>query len=232
MFLNAFASFGVVLTACLPGMFPASANAQESERSEAGPSVSMLLLAPHGPVAELHSIVGDRIKGPVRVHSARVSEPLFPGARAFSLAIADATSAQGFKAVATVTLPQSGKDFIALLQPEGERYNVMLIDKDSPGFRQDSIALYNAADAPIGFSAGGKRVLINPKKLAVVQPPPREEKPYYQLQLYEIRENEPKILTNTRWPHRNRSRLYLFFYRNETTGRIVWQAVDEIIDRS
>jgi hypothetical protein len=44
---------------------------------------------------------------------------------------------------------------------------------------------------------------------------------------YESKNGQASMFSSTRWPHRNASRGYLFFYRSMPSGRIAYEGVDE-----
>ena len=69
-------------------------------------------------------------------------------------------------------------------------------------------------------------MLIKPRVAVFVKPPPRGDKPFYQVTFYQSDNSKARPFANTRWPHRDASRCYVFFYRSET-GRLTYQAVDE-----
>lgn len=194
-------------------------------------AIRALLLAPGGPTMNLFTLTTDsrKLSGPVLVGARGLSESLAPGARSFAFAIPDKTKEGEYRPVASVVLPDTGSDFIILLEPAGQTLKPHIISAASPRFGNDSTLFFNATDAPIGAELGTSKVLVPPRKPVIAEAPPRGEAPWYQVTFYEPKDGQAAMIANTRWPHRNASRGYLFFYRLAPSGRITYQAVDETI---
>jgi hypothetical protein len=191
-----------------------------------GPGVRALLLVPGGPLVKLHPMSGETVGEAVQVGARGLSEPFKPSSREFSLAIPDTSQESGYRSVGKVTLPEQGKDFILLLEPAKEVYKVHVVDSRESRFGADSILFFNASDIILGAALGSNKVLIKPRIAVFAKPPPRGEKPFYQVTFYQPDNSKARPFANTRWPHREASRCYVFFYRSET-GRLTYQAVDE-----
>lgn len=191
-----------------------------------GPGVRALLLVPGGPIVKLHPMSGETVGDAVQVGARGLSESFKPSSREFSLAIPDTKQESGYRSVGKVTLPEQGKDFILLLEPAKEVYKVHVVDSRESRFGADSILFFNASDIILGAALGFNKVLIKPRVAVFAKPPPRGEKPFYQVTFYQPDNSKARPFANTRWPHRDASRCYVFFYRSET-GRLTYQAVDE-----
>lgn len=191
-----------------------------------GPGVRALLLVPGGPIVKLHPMSGETVGDAVQVGARGLSESFKPSSREFSLAIPDTKQESGYRSVGKVTLPEQGKDFIILLEPAKEVYKVHVVDSRESRFGADSILFFNASDIILGAALGSNKVLIKPRVAVFAKPPPRSEKPFYQVTFYQPDNSKARPFANTRWPHREASRCYVFFYRSET-GRLTYQAVDE-----
>ena len=191
-----------------------------------GPGVRALLLVPGGPIVKLHPMSGETVGEAVQVGARGLSESFKPSSREFSLAIPDIKQESGYRSVGKVTLPEQGKDFILLLEPAKEVYKVHVVDSRESRFGADSILFFNASDIILGVALGSNKVLIKPRVAVFANPPPRGEKPFYQVTFYQPDNSKARPFANTRWPHREASRCYVFFYRSET-GRLTYQAVDE-----
>lgn len=221
-----------LLIATLAVLFPApSSSAQEMEKP--GLVIRALLLAPGGPSMELYTLATEskKLSGSILVGARGLSEPLAPGARSFAFAIPDKSKEDGYRPVASVVLPETGSDFIILLEPAGQTLKPHVVSAKSPGFGNDSTLFFNATEVPIGATLGSKKVLVTPHKPVIAEAPQRGEAPWYQVTFYESKDGKPAMIANTRWPHRNASRSYLFFYRSGPAGRISFQAVDETVER-
>jgi hypothetical protein len=208
------------LAACVVGSLALAAE-------PGGPSVRALLLVPGGPVVDLHPMSGEVIGSAVQIGARGLSDSFTPPTRNFILAMPDAKKESGFRPVGTVVLPEEGKEFILLLEPAKTKFNVHVINGREPRFGEDCVLFFNASEVNIGANLGGKKMLIKPRKAVFFKPPARGEKPYYQVTFFESDGVKVRPFANTRWPHRDGSRCYVFFYRSSAAGRLTYQAVDE-----
>ena len=194
----------------------------------ARPGVRALLLVPGGPVIKIHPMVGETVAPAVQIGARGLSESFRPPAREFSLAVSDTSQESGYRAVGNVSLPDHGKDFILLLEPVKKTFKAHVIHARESRFSEGGLLFFNASDTVLGASLGATKVLIQQRVAVFAKAPARGEKPYYQVTFYQPDDDKTRPFTNTRWPHRNSSRCYVFFYRSET-GRLTYQAVDEYL---
>ena len=209
----------LVLAACLAG--PLSAAEEPS-----GANVRALLLVPGGPVVKLQPISGETVGGVVQIGARGLSDPFKTATREFSLAVPDPKEESGFRALAKISLPAAGKDFIILLEPAGATYKVHVVNGREPRFSADCVLFFNATEITLGATLGKNKVLIKPRVAVFAKAPARGEKSYYQVTFYQPDDGKARPFANTRWPHRDGSRCYVFFYRSQN-GRLTYQAVDE-----
>lgn len=205
---------------CFTGFLPAA-----TEPGTTG--VRALLLVPGGPVVDLYPLSGAVAGGVVQIGARGLSDAFKPTTREFALAVPDAKQESGYRGVAKVVLPAEGKDFIILLEPAGATYKVHVVNSRESRFGADCVLFFNATEITLGATLGKNQVLIKPRETVFAKPPPRAEKPYYQITFYQPDNGKARPFANTRWPHRDASRCYVFFYRNPGTGRLTYQAVDE-----
>lgn len=196
----------------------------------AGSSVRALLLVPGGPVVNLHPMSGTTVGEAVQIGARGLSEFFRPATRDFSLAVPDTRQESGYRAVGKVTLPEQGRDFIILLEPTKEVFKVHVVNARESRFGADCVLFFNATETVLGAALGANKVLIKPRMAVFAKAPPRGDKPFYQATFYQPDNSKARPFANTRWPHREASRCYVFFYRNET-GRLTYQAVDESLSR-
>ena len=188
--------------------------------------VRALLLVPGGPVVKLYPLSGGVAGSAVQIGARGLSDSFKTGTRVFSLAVPDAKQESGFRAVANVSLPAEGKDFILLLEPAGKTYKAHVVSARESRFREDCVLFFNASEINLGATLGATKVLIKPRVAVFAKAPPRGEKSYYQVTFYQPDDGKARPFANTRWPHRDKVRCYIFFYRNQD-GRLTYQAVDE-----
>lgn len=198
--------------------------AQESS----GPGVQALLLVPGGPVVSLHPMGGKTVGNAVSIGARGLSESFNAPGRHFSWCISDKNVESGYRAVGEVQLPEQGNDFIILLEPVNKMFKSHVIASREARFGADGLLFFNASDAVIGAALGSVRVKIPPRIAVFGRAPAKSEKPFYQVTFYYQNEGDVRPFYDTRWPHREQSRCYVFFYRSDN-GRITYQSVDERI---
>lgn len=196
--------------------------AQES----AGPGVQALLLVPGGPVVNLHPMGGKTVGNAVSIGARGLSESFNAPGRHFSWCISDKNVESGYRAVGEVQLPEQGNDFIILLEPVNKMFKSHVIASREARFGADGLLFFNASDAVIGAALGNVRIRIPPRVAVFGKAPVRTEKPFYQVTFYYQQDADVRPFYDTRWPHRDDGRCYVFFYRSES-GRITYQSVDE-----
>jgi hypothetical protein len=213
--------FSAALTA-VACLYSSLTFAEESAR----PGVRALLLVPGGPVVNLHPMSGETVGEAVQIGARGLSEAFRPATREFSLATPDTRQESGYRSVGKVTLPEQGKDFIILLEPAKEVFKVHVVNGRESRFGADCVLFFNATETVLGAALGASKVLIKPRVAVFAKAPPRGEKSFYQVTFYQPDNSKARPFANTRWPHRDGSRCYVFFYRSKT-GRLTYQAVDE-----
>lgn len=193
-----------------------------------GPGVRALLLAPEGAVSTLYPVSGETRGKGVVVGARGLSEPFHPPAREFSLMIEDNKRESGFRDAGKAALPPEGDDFIILLEPEHAAFKVHVIHGGDARFGPNGILFFNASESNIGIALGASKLLVKPRAPVFAKPPDGGGRPYYQVTFFEAENGKARPFVNTRWPHRENSRCYVFLYRNRN-GRFTYQAVDEAV---
>lgn len=196
--------------------------------SQDAPSIGLraLLLTPGGPTVTLHPLCEGKVSDAVLIGARGLSEKFNAPARQFSLAVPDQRVEIGFRAVGDVILPPQGKEFILLLEPAGKKLQTHIIASRESRFVGDCTLFFNASQNPVVAVLGSEKTLIKPRTAVFAKAPKRREKPFYQATLYHSENGKVKPFFNSRWPHRDDVRCYVFIYRN-AEGRLTYQAVDE-----
>lgn len=205
-----------------------AASIAHAATESAAPGVRALLLAPGGPVIKLHPMSGKAVGDTVQIGARGLSDAFKPAAREFSLAIPDSKKESGYRSVAKVTLPAEGRDFIILLEPAGATLKVHVVNARESRFGSDCVLFFNATETVLGAALGDNKTLIKPRMAVFAKAPRRGEKPFYQVTFYQPDDGGARPFVNTRWPHRDGSRCYVFIFRSQS-GRLTYQAVDEVL---
>jgi hypothetical protein len=131
--------------------------------------------------------------------------------------------------LAKVQLPDQGRDFLLLLIPNKSGYDCRAVRLDGSRFGSGDTLFYNAGNIPVGGVIGKKKFVVTPRRLKIINAPPVNKEPYYQVSFYTKIQEKVRIFSDTRWPHDDRSRSYVFFYVNPRTQRVTYRAVDEFV---
>lgn len=132
--------------------------------------------------------------------------------------------------LATVKLPEEGKDFICLLllQPDKPGYTSMLMPADNPKFKAGDVCIFNNANKPVLGFLGTSKFELNPGKSTVVTPRGGEER-FYRIALGVKEAEGNRLLKSMKWPKSTQTRYYVFFYVDPVKNRIRYRAVDEFL---
>lgn len=134
------------------------------------------------------------------------------------------------QALAKVTLPDSGKEFIVLLlaTPEAAYKPVVIPDKDA-AFQAGGLYFYNNTDKPVSGQVGSSKLSLEPGKGQSLKPEGAENGAY--AVAFSVRDGDSdRQITSSRWPVEANIRSYVFFFVNPQTKRIDFRAVDEFVD--
>lgn len=148
-----------------------------------------------------------------------------PPSRVFSVWSVDKNAS-----LATVKLPEEGKDFICLLllQPGKPGFSPIVLPANDPGFRVGDVRFFNMANKPVLGYLGSAKFELNPGKSAVVTPQGGEER-FYRVGLGVKEAEGNRLIKTMKWPKSQQTRYYVFFYVEPVKGRITYRAVDEFV---
>lgn len=211
-----------------------SASAQPEQTApthKRGPVIRALLLAQGSPNMAVATVVGDKVSAPFNIGASGLSDNLFPGSKAFHLAIKDPTMPNGWRNVASIVMPESGSDFILLLEPSTDKtFITYLVNDQARGFGADATLFFNASSASIGAVMEKNKTLIRPRHVEIVPAPAvHGDVPYYQVEMYYPNNDSLKLFASSRWLHRNNGRNYVFIYQEKDTGRFDYQSFNETL---
>lgn len=210
------------------GQTPDSEQTPE-QKAQSGITVRAMLLMPAGRSLELQMVSAKTASAAIIVGARGLSDPLKVTGRQFKWAMPDTRTPLGYREVANVALPETGDYFITLLEPQGEHFNVHVINGKDTNFGKDTVIVFNATPTDIGIALGEKRLRIPPRKPTILTPPKMVEQPFYQVQMFQTQNGKFQEFASTRWPYRSSSRSYIFVFTPNGPDSITWQAVDETI---
>lgn len=132
--------------------------------------------------------------------------------------------------LATVKLPEEGKEFICLLllHPDKPGYTSMVMPAEDPKFKAGDVFVFNNANKPVLGFLGTTKFELNPGKSTVVTPRGGEER-FYRVGLGVKEPEGNRLIKSMKWPKSTQTRYYVFFYVDPVKNRIRYRAVDEFL---
>lgn len=132
--------------------------------------------------------------------------------------------------LATVKLPEEGKDFICLLllNPGKPGYSPVVLPANKPGFGSGDVYVFNNANKPVLGFLGSSKFELNPGMSTVVTPGGGEER-FYRIGLGVKEPEGNRLIKSMKWPKSAQTRYYVFFYVDPVKDRITYRAVDEFL---
>lgn len=132
--------------------------------------------------------------------------------------------------LATVKLPEEGKNFICLLllNPGKPGYSPVVLPANKPGFGAGDVYFFNNANKPVLGFLGSSKFELNPGNSMVVTPRGGEER-FYHVGLGVKEAEGNRLIKSMKWPKSSHTRYYVFFYVDPVKSRITYRAVDEFL---
>ena len=211
---------------------PGSLRAQEEaagEKTGKGIELHLMAVALLDGAKDVVIASGEDVRGPGTLHTHGFGDPVHVTARALGITTPPIDGKPG-RVLGKVTLPSAGRRFLLLLVPAKDTYLCRAVRLDDPAFKAGHVCFFNVSRAQVAGTLGSRRFVTERGAPVIVPPPRRTDLPYYQVNFYYKRGDQTRPLADTRWPHDDRSRSYVFFYQNPKTGRVTYRAVDEIIE--
>lgn len=163
---------------------------------------------------------------PFTIPSNHLSEPLPVPARALLLTTPGDDPAKVHQ-LCRITLPEPGKRFVAALAPKGEQLVPFVLCVDDNSFRPGDVFLHNATTTQVGGKLGTAQFALNPGVGKVCRPQHPADAPFFEVELFHLKDGATRPLSITRWPVDKSNRSYVFFFTDPQSGRIDYRAVDE-----
>ncbi|MFD0895534.1 hypothetical protein KBB96_19630 [Luteolibacter ambystomatis] len=170
-------------------------------------------------------VAGDKRSADFALTTNHLSEPIEVPARTCQL-----RCKQPDVAIANLQLPESGDSFISLLVPaSGGGYQAIVIPADTQAFKAGDVYFYNHSDQTILGYVGSSKFTIAAEKGQIIKPEGARAEKFYDVGFGVHAETGNRVLSTTRWPVDERSRSYVFFFKNPSNGRLDYRAVDEFV---
>ncbi|MET3872285.1 hypothetical protein J3R74_002155 [Puniceicoccus vermicola] len=225
------------------GFFVAGSSAQSSFEGtvldQESPDIRLILLTEQSYTLNLYysdeplSAEGQagttvRPQGPIVVGGRGLSQAIPLSGSVLFLWAKDVGTQSGFRMVAKVTLESENVDQVVLLLPENGKLRGYPIDASEENFKGGATLFFNTLDVPIAARFNDDVSVVYPFKPLIVEAPEYEGKSWYGLRMYEpVEGGGAKIFCSGRWPFQSHVRVYNFIYRNSTSGRIDYRAINE-----
>jgi len=150
--------------------------------------------------------------------------PLITPGRKFFITQIDKT-----QPLATVSLPETGSDFIVLLLIGETGFTPVILPDNDVSFKPGDIYLHNTSAIQIFGQVGTIKVALNPGQGQILKPAGAVNDAYYSVAFAVKEKKRARYLTTSRWPATDRTRVYVFFYDDPRNQRVSFRAVDELI---
>ncbi len=192
----------------------------------AGAKPKVSFLADHVAADTGKVVVNVRKKAsvPFELPVAKLSPPLEVSDREFEL-----RPSGGGEALATITLPDRGQDFVVFLTTTATGYAAAIIETGGRKFRAGDVYFHNGSGETIVGSVGGAELEVEPGAGQYVRPKPGRSATAYEIAISVREASGDKPLSNTRWPVEEGLRTYVLFYTNPDTGRISFRTAEEFV---
>lgn len=142
----------------------------------------------------------------------------------------DLWSVERDRSLGAVRLPEEGGSFVVLLLPRSTGvFEPVVMPFDGDTFRPGNFYFHNNTKKTVLGYVGTARFSLKPGEGRVLEPEGARKEKFYDVGLGVREEGGDRVLTTTRWPEDNRTRFYVFFYKDGRTGRITFRGVDEFV---
>lgn len=179
-----------------------------------------------GPVSTL---VGDSRGKPFEVPTLNLSPVQAVTAREFSLISSTAPTDTPQRPLASIRLPDLGKDFRIILVPANdETYKTIVIRGNDPKFAHGDFFFVNLSTHEMLGSLGSVKLAMKPGQQELFTPAGDKSKNFFEVKFAYREEKKLMPLTNTCWPVVKDNRAYVIFF-NGKNGRPSYRAVDEFM---
>lgn len=172
--------------------------------------------------------MGEEQSDPFVLPANNLSAPLKAPARQFVILPEGAKTK-----LATVVLPEQGKDFIILLVVGDEKspFKPVVLPAKDGSFKPGDVYMFNAAkQKTVLGQVGTTKFVLSPAKGTVVRPAgAKDEGRFYDVLLGVREASGSRVISTTRWPVDDRIRSYVFFFDNPKRKDVDFRAVDEFV---
>lgn len=179
-----------------------------------------------GPVSTL---VGDSRGKPFVIPTLNLSAVQAVSAREFLLISSAAPTDAPPQPLASIRLPDQGKDFRIILVPANdETYKTIVIRGDDPKFAHGDFFFVNLSNREMLGSLGIVKLALKPGEQEFVTPAGDKSKNFFEVKFAYREEKKLMPLTNTCWPIVKDNRSFVIFH-NGKKGSPTYRAVDEFM---
>lgn len=201
-----------------------------AEPAEAkGISIRLFAVALTKNQAPVSTLVGESRGKPFVIPTLNLSAVQAVTSREFQLIPSTAPTDAPPPVLASIHLPDLGKDFRIILVPANDdTYKAVVIRADDPKFSHGDFFFMNLSTREVLGSLGSVKLDLKPGSQQLVSPAGAKDKNFFEVK-FATRQDKALIpLTNTCWPIVKDNRSYVIFYSGQG-GRPTYRAVDEFM---
>lgn len=184
----------------------------------------LFLNAPPGALQEIYLYDGVEAKK-VDLPSMNLSDvyPVSGAAPAVRLLAAPVAKPEEIPANApTATLAKSVRDFFIIISPDPTNQSVPLrmqiIDAGGPTFSKGRMMWYNLTNDTVGGTLGERKLVLQPKSRAIVEPPINKQDSYPVELFHQAAGGPLQPICRTQWHHDPRARMLMFVHNSGNGG--------------
>jgi hypothetical protein len=166
----------------------------------------------------------ERILTGLELPTGQLRPPVSVTTRQFTCGIA---AAESFRVLATITLPEAGRDFILVFAPTASGYRVFPVRADDPDFRGNDTLLFNFTPHRIGARLGTSLQVVDSMQSSLLRPGITDEDTFYQALFAYEKDGEYIPFNNTRWPVNTQTKALVFVHKDPATGEFTYRSVTE-----
>jgi hypothetical protein len=171
---------------------------------------------------------GETNSAPIELPTHGLSEGIRVAGRELAVAAPPKDGNPG-RILARAALPDSGRRFLLLLVPAKDSYGCRVVALDDPAFKPGGVCFVNLSPLTVGGLLGNLKFVAEQGQPLIMNPPAKQDLPYYQVSFYYQNGEGSRQFANTRWPYGIHTRSYVFFYIKPNSTRVTYRAVDEIV---
>jgi hypothetical protein len=221
-----FRSSALFLFCCLA--FPAVATAQTPD--EKGITIRLFAVAANTNQGKVCLLMAGKRGESFELPTHNLSDPQVVTAREIQLISSSAPTDAPPRALITIRLPDTGRDFRVILVPaDADTYRAVVVRADDPGFRSGDVFFINLSSHHILGIIGTAKLDLKSGSRETIRPTGASPGSFYEVKFARMEDKQLHPVADTRWPVLRNNRSFLIFFSGKD-GLPAYRAVDEFLE--